>query len=113
MKLLRAFRRIFVNSDRSAQMLAEIREGVANLAGEVNRQEAESRAASADSAGRSEQLLLEIRDGIANLTDVIDRRLAELPQTADRDAPADNAPRSEESRSRVVPGSGAFYRGEG
>lgn len=124
MKLLRAVKRVFVNSDRSAQLLAEIREGIANMAGEMNRHESESRAAFDDSSRRNEQLLLEIRDGIANLTDVINRRLAGLPQAGSRDPVAERSPRnfqagrphgeaggSEGLAQRGPDGSNSFYRG--
>ena len=61
MNPFQALRRYFANAARSTQLLAEIREGVAN------------------SANQSSQRLAEVREGVANLTDVVARRLGAEP----------------------------------
>jgi hypothetical protein len=62
MNPIRALRRYFESSERSAQMLAEIREGIANLG----------------AARQSLQTLVEIREGVANGADHSGRKLDEI-----------------------------------
>jgi DnaJ-domain-containing protein 1 len=71
MNPIAALRRMLGNSDSSAQRLLEIREGIANLAGDVNRRLAQIAAQKADEMQRNEQLLREIRDELAGLTHVV------------------------------------------
>src|SRR5260370_40661922 len=81
MKPMKTLRRFFDNPARSAQLLAEIREGVAN------------------SPNRTAQLLAEIREGIANgadhsgsKLDMIGRELANLANTFDTGTRENSAP---------------------
>jgi methyl-accepting chemotaxis protein len=86
MKVLRVLKRMFVNSDRSTQLLAEIRDGVANMANDLNRRLSEMVAQQADQAQRAEQRLAEIREGVANLAESVnqarraDKQLTEFRQ---------------------------------
>lgn len=71
MRPLAALRRLFGNSDRSTQLLAEIREGIANMTDVMNR-----------GNERSEQLLSEIGEGIANMTNVGSQRKTGKQETS-------------------------------
>lgn len=87
MGILTALRKTFGNVDRSTQLLAEIREGIANLTDVVNRR-LQAGAATTDQATRTtraDQLLSEIRLGIANMTDAVNRS-SQAQQRAQEDA---------------------------
>ena len=71
MNPLVALRRMLGNSDSSAQRLLEIREGIANMAEDVNRRLAQMTAQKADETQRNEQLLRELGKQIADLGDAI------------------------------------------
>jgi hypothetical protein len=94
MSIFATLRRFFGNSERSVQILAEIREGIANdsdhtrrllteirdLASQTGSTQGQSELAEslAHSAGRMEQLLLEIREGIANSGGRMEQALLEI-----------------------------------
>lgn len=64
MGVISALKRAISSTIQSAQLLAEIREGVANSAELTRRQFVESRRASGDAEDRNEKLLKEIRDNL-------------------------------------------------
>jgi hypothetical protein len=117
MKPLSALRKLFGNADRSTQLLAEIREGVANMTDVISR----SRPSGGGQAnGRSEQLLLEIRDGVENLAASINHLRSELAEGLGRPAPQvlaqlDPNPSADEGGAAAGHGSlnGQSRRGEG
>lgn len=73
MNPIRILKRFFINVDRSAQLLAEIREGVANMTDVMDRRLSKI-ASELETQQRSAQPLAGNRGGVA---DVVDRRLPE------------------------------------
>jgi ElaB/YqjD/DUF883 family membrane-anchored ribosome-binding protein len=74
MGFFNALRRTFGNVDRSTQLLAEIREGIANMTDVLNRSSLAQQQAQADAARtalRSEQTLAEIRQALRQLSDAM------------------------------------------
>ena len=71
-------RTYFGNASRSAQLQAEIREGIANETELINRRLKELIDLQAGQAARNEQLMKEVVAGIANQTHVLNQRMKEL-----------------------------------
>jgi hypothetical protein len=68
----------FSNTDKSVQLQAEMREGIANQAELVNQRLKELLEQQANQFARNEQLLREVLAGISNQTEVLNQRLKEL-----------------------------------
>jgi hypothetical protein len=73
---LMALRRALADQHRSTQLLYEMRDGIANLAKDLNSHLARSSELQAGHVGRAEQLLPDIRSGIANTAEVLNRHLS-------------------------------------
>jgi hypothetical protein len=78
MSIRNVLRTFFGSAQKSAQLQAEIREGIANQADLLNRKLKELIELQAAQSARNEQLLKEISAGIANQTNVLNLRLKEL-----------------------------------
>jgi hypothetical protein len=103
MKPLRALRRFFMNIDRSAQLLAEIREGIANLNPSVQVLR-EIREGVANQDTSTSQVLTEIREGIANLNPHVQEirnaiQLLRVSNAVNSNPIPNSNPSSEQSRS--------------
>jgi hypothetical protein len=80
MGIRNALRTFFGNAGKSAQLQAEIREGIANEADLINRRLKELIEQQASQAARNEKLLKEVVAGLANHTNVLNTRLKELAE---------------------------------
>jgi hypothetical protein len=78
MSIRDVLRTFFGNANKSVQLQAEIREGIANQADLINRRLKELIDQQANQAIRQEQLLKEVVAGLANQTNVLNERLKAL-----------------------------------
>jgi hypothetical protein len=78
MSIRDVLRTFFGNANKSVQLQAEIRDGIANEASLINQRMKELIAQQANQAARNEQLLKEVIAGLANQTQTLNQRLKEL-----------------------------------
>lgn len=83
MRALEALKRVIGNSDRSTQLVAELREGTANQSSLLN-EKLNAVILGIENQSQSLNLMLEhlreIRDGISNETKVMQEKMAQLVQ---------------------------------